>query len=239
MKRKNIAFTLIELLVVITIITLITSWGVVYFFKQVSSLKLSSESTKIIDIIEDLDSQVLSREILDYSLNIDFNNNKRWLSYTINELWLDHRQVLDFNSQTLSWSLNTTYSSTGSSYAFKIFEGSKFQQEQVIDWADSVSITLSDNQEYKITATLSWSILNSIFVNYYSKDNIWVNTETYIELISIKNIDWTIIYDSVEIRNFNGKKSITWNISWTSTELEKVFLHFERDWIQQFIEIKK
>ena len=52
------AFTLIELLIVITIITLISSSWIIYFFKQVSSLKIASEIEKVVDIVDNLNSKV-------------------------------------------------------------------------------------------------------------------------------------------------------------------------------------
>ena len=62
------AFTLIELLIVITIIILISSSGIFYFFRQVSSLKIASEIEKVTDVIDRLDSNVDTKEILDYSI---------------------------------------------------------------------------------------------------------------------------------------------------------------------------
>jgi len=64
------AFTLIELLIVITIITLISSSGIFYFFRQVSSIKIASEIEKVIDIVDSLDSKVDSKKILDYKILI-------------------------------------------------------------------------------------------------------------------------------------------------------------------------
>jgi competence protein ComGC len=64
------AFTFIELVVVITIIILISSTGVIYFFRQVSSIKIASEIEKVVDIVDHLDSEVDSKKILDYQINI-------------------------------------------------------------------------------------------------------------------------------------------------------------------------
>jgi len=68
------AFTFIELIVVITIIVLISSTGVIYFFKQVASLKISSEIDKIMDLVDDLDSKVKNKKILDYTISIKNNS---------------------------------------------------------------------------------------------------------------------------------------------------------------------
>jgi prepilin-type N-terminal cleavage/methylation domain-containing protein len=70
---KN-AFTLIELLVVITIITLLTSSGVIYFFRQVSSIQIASEIEKVVDIVDELDSQIDNKKILDYNIYINKNS---------------------------------------------------------------------------------------------------------------------------------------------------------------------
>lgn len=231
------AFTLIELLIVITIITLITSWWVIYFFKQVSSLKLSSEINTIIDIVDTLNSEVESRNIVDYSINIDLANNTRWFSYTTNTLWLDKLQELDLNSSTGIGVLSTNYTWTWS-YVFKTFSWIKFEWENIIDATESFSKSFLDNSEYKISWSFSGSILNNIYIKYYSDDNIVIGSDNYLELVKITETNdntWTQ-YSSVEIKNLNWKKIIKWNTGW---ELESVYLYFQRDGLEKFIEIKK
>jgi len=229
------AFTLIELLIVITIIILVTSGWVMYFFKQISSMKLTWEIQKVVDIIDNLDAQVRSRKILDYSFIIDTSKNQRWFNYTTNILGLNSIQELDFHSENWTGTLSTTSTSTWS-YVFRIYSWVKFESEQIIDSTDTIIKSFLNNQEYKISATLSWTILNDMYINYYSEDNIDMNWENYLKLIAIKNKAWTTSYTSVNISNLNWKKSIIpdW---WT--EVNEVYLYFEREWIQKFIEIKK
>ncbi len=235
MKKK--AFTLIELLIVITIIVLVTSWGVMYFFKQIASMKLASEIESIVDIIDNLNSEVKSKKILDYSLTIERSKNQRGITYTTNTLGLNYIQKIDFDSISGSWILSTTQNPTWS-YVFKIYSWVKFETEQIIDATDTITKSFLNNQEYKISWSLSGSVLNNLYIKYYSADNIIKDNENTLDLIWIydnSNKSWTN-YSRVDIKNLNWKKSIKWNIWW---ELNKIYLYFEREGIQKFIEIKK
>ena len=232
------AFTFIELIIVISIIILISSTWVIYFFKQVSGLKINSEIENIVDIIDNLDSQVYSKKILDYKINIDKNNNKLGFIYNTNNLWLDYKQYLNLDFETWTWILSTDLTSTWSSYSFKIYSGIKFQWKYIIDGSDTISKNFNKNINSKIVATLSWNTLNDIYVNYYSPDNIIQNNENKLELTWIYNNNnktWTN-YNNIIIQNINWKKSIIPNLgSW----INKVYLFFEREWVEKFIEIKK
>ena len=231
------AFTLIELLIVITIIILISSSGIFYFFRQVSSLKIASEIEKVTDIIDRLDSNVDTKEILDYSIIIK-KSDKYWFTYSENNLWLDYRQKINLIFETWTWVLSTTKTSTWSNYSFKIYSWIKFQWKNIIDASENYEFNFLENIEHKITWTLSWSILNNIYIKYYSSDNLIINNENKLILSWIyQNSDKSWLNcDSVEIKNLNWKKSIKWNIWW---ELEKIYLFFEREWVEKFIEIKK
>jgi len=231
------AFTLIELLIVITIITLISSSGIFYFFRQVSSIKIASEIEKVIDIVDSLDSKVDSKKILDYKILIK-KSDKYWFTYSENNLWLDYRQKINLIFETWTWVLSTTKTSTWSNYSFKIYSWIKFQWKNIIDASENYEFNFLENTEHNITWTLSWSILNNIYIKYYSPDNLIIDNENKLELIWIyQNSDKSWLgYSSVEIKNLNWKKSIKWN--WLII-LEKIYLFFEREWVEKFIEIKK
>lgn len=235
MNKKG--FTLIELIVVITVMALISWTGVVYFFKQVSSLKISSEISKIKDIISDLDSKIDTKIILDYSILIK-KSDKLGFVYTTNNLWLDYKQELELDFKSWTGILWTTKTSTWSNYSFKIYNWIKFKWNNVIDSNESFTGSFLENTNHKIVWTLSWSILNNIYINYYSNDNVIINNENtlnlnYINLLFDKS--WTE-YNSIEIKNINWKKSIItdWGI-W----INSIYLFFERDWVEKYIEIKQ
>ena len=226
------AFTLIELLIVVTIIALLTSSWVIYFFRQVSSLKIASEIEKVIDTVERLDSKVDTKKILDYSIIIK-KSDKYWFTYSTNNLWLDNIQELNLNFETWSWTITSN-----SGTVLNIYSWIKFQKSEIIDSSRKYNYNFLKNINSKILATYYWNTLNNIYINYYSPDNIIINNENKLELIWIyENSDkswWN--YSSVEIKNLNWKKSIIpdwW--SWIS----KIYLFFEREWIEKFIEIKK
>lgn len=226
------AFTLIELLIVVTIITLLTSSWVIYFFRQVSSLKITSEIEKVIDVIERLDSKINTKKILDYSIIIK-KSDKYWFTYSTNNLWLDNKQSLNLDFKT--WT-GTITSNSGT--VLNIYSWIKFQKSEIINSSWEYKYNFLKNINSKILANYSGSTLNNIYINYYSPDNIIENNENKLELIWIYNNfnkTWTW-YSSVEIKNLNWKKSIEWNSWW---ELDKIYLFFEREWIEKFIEIKK
>jgi len=225
------AFTLIELLIVITIITLISASWIIYFFKQVSSLQISWEIEKTVDIIDSLDWQVNSRKILDYSLFI--NKNSFWFTWSINDLWVNSRQNINMNFETGTWIV-----SANSGTILKIYSWIKFQKLEVIDSTRSYEFNFSKNIEWKVLANYSWATLNNIKIYYFSPDNLIQNNVSKLELIWINTKSdktWTS-YNSVIIKNINWKKSIKWNSWW---ELDKIYLFFEREWVEKFIEIKK
>jgi len=224
-------FTLIELLVVITIITLLTSSWVIYFFRQVSSIQIASEIEKVVDIVDNFDSQIDNKNILDYSLYI--NKNSLWFTGSINNLWLDDRQDINMNFQTWTWIIESN-----SWTILKIYLWIKFKKTYTIDSSWKYEYNFSKNIESKILATYSWAILNNIFINYYSPDNLIINNENKLELIWINSKSdktWTN-YNSIEIKNLNWKKYII--PDWGS-DIDKIYLFFEREWLEKFIEIKK
>ena len=226
------AFTLIELLIVVTIIALLTSSWVIYFFRQVSSLKIASEIERVIDIVERLDSKVDTKKILDYSIIIK-KSDKYWFTYSTNNLWLDDIQELNLNFETWSWTITSN-----SGTVLNIYSWIKFQKSEIIDSSWKYNYNFLKNINSKILATYYWNTLNNIYINYYSPDNIIINNENKLELIWIyKNSDKSWLnYSSVEIKNLNWKKSII--TDWWSW-ISKIYLFFEREWVEKFIEIKK
>ncbi|MDQ7009477.1 MAG: prepilin-type N-terminal cleavage/methylation domain-containing protein [Candidatus Gracilibacteria bacterium] len=224
------AFTLIELLIVITIITIISSTGVIYFFRQVSSLKISSEIEKVVDTIEKLDSEIDNKKILDY--NIFINKNSFGFTGSINNIGLDYKQKLNMDFETGTGIINSN-----SGAILKIYSGIKFQETKLLNSSLIYNYNFSKNIESKILSSYSGSTLNEIFINYYSPDNIIENNENKLELININSeSDKTGTgYISVEIKNLNGKKSITPD----GGDVSKIYLFFEREGVEKFIEIKK
>lgn len=203
-----------------------------------SSLKIASEIEKVVDIVDNLNSEVETKKILDYSINIDQNTNKLGFYYTVNNLWLDYRQELNMDFETWTWILSINKVSAWDNYTFKIYSWIKFQWKNIIDATDSYEYNFLENINYKIVWTLSWTTLNSIYINYYSPDNLVIDNENKLELIWIydNNNKTETNYDSVEIKNLNWKKYIIpdWWI-----DIWKIYLFFEREWVEKFVEIKK
>ena len=232
-------FTLIELLVVISIMIILSVSWIFYFSKQIDSLDLQSKVDKIVDNIDKLDNQVKTKKILDYSLKI--KKNSLWYIVSTNNLWLDYRQNINMDFDTWTGILSTNYSNTWASYSLKIYSWIKFQWNYIIDAKEQYTYNFLGNKKSKITATLSWMVLNNIYINYYSDDNILKNNENKLILDKINSKSdktWTN-YDYIELKNKFWKKELIWYIWWTSYPLTKVYLFFNKSWLEKFIEIKK
>jgi hypothetical protein len=156
-----------------------------------------------------------------------------WFTWSINNLWLDNRQNINMDFKTWTWIITSN-----SWIILKIYAWIKFQESKVIDTQETYEYFFWKNDNYKILSTLSWAVWNNIFINYYSLDNLELNNENKLELIWIyKNINktwWN--YNSVEIKNLNWKKYII--PDWWS-DIDKIYLFFEREWVEKFLEIKK
>ena len=236
MKKQHLAFTLIELLIVVSIIAIVTWSGLFYWFKQLSSIELSNKTKKVVDIIDNLDGQIYSKEIIDYTLLLDINKNKYWLDYSVNTLWLDYIQELDFDSEILSWTLSSTQTWWTGSFVIKHYVWIKYIWEDIIQWWWTLVNTYAEGEDYKITSTLSGQTLNDIFVSYYDVDNIGTDDENKLELIELTSQDWNTSYSTITIENKNGQKSITWN-NWNN--LDSFSMKFEKQWAQHTIIITK
>lgn len=236
MKKQHLAFTLIELLIVVSIIAIVTWSGLFYWFKQLSSIELSNKTKKVVDIIDNLDGQIYSKEIIDYTLLLDINKNKYWLDYSVNTLWLDYIQELDFDSEILSWTLSSTQNWWTGSFVIKHYVWIKYIWEDIIQWWWTLVNTYAEGEDYKITSTLSGQTLNDIFVSYYDVDNIGTDDENKLELIELTSQDWNTSYSTITIENKNGQKSITWN-NWNN--LDSFSMKFEKQWAQHTIIITK
>ncbi len=236
MKKENLAFTLIELLIVVGIIAIITGTGVFYWFKQLTTIELSAKTQKIIDIIDNLDSQVHSKEIIDYKIMLDINKHEYWFDYTINTLWLGYVQQLDFDSSLGSWTISSTQLWGTWSFAIKSYEWIKYIWEDVIQAWGILQKMYTAWEDYTITSTLSWQTLNDIFVSYYDIDNLGEDDGNKLELISITEEWANTNYSPIIIENKNWIKSLILN-DWTL--IESFAMKFEKKWAEHTIIITK
>jgi len=234
MKKNKFWFTLIELIVVISIITVLTSSGVLSFFGFLESQKITINIDSISEEISLLDKKINNHDIYDYELF--FSSWSLWYYYYVNKFDIPygHTIEMDFNSWT--WVIKTNAISSWWIRILKIYKKHKLFIDRITDWMDVFTWSLNETKNYKIIWTLSWELLNEIYVNYYIENNIIKENEDFLELIKIDSDSiWTVCTEIVKIENiWWNKKIFCWN-----SIVNKIFLHFEQNWIEKYIEINK
>ena len=224
------AFTFIELLVVITIITITTISWVFYFSRQVSSMWLSSKITNVKNFIDKLDNDISNKKVFDYK--IYFKKNSIWFTGSLNNLWIDYSQKLFMNFDTGTWII---YSHTG--WDLKIYSGIKYKDTIFLEDKNNYSYLFNKNIYWKIESSYSWEILNTVFLQYFSEENFDKNILDKLKLIWIywNSSKTSGNYASLIIQNINWNKKII--ADWV--EKNKIYLFFEQNWVEKFLEIKK
>lgn len=230
-KSINIlAFTLIELIIVATIIILISSTSVFYFWDFVDTQKLKSEISSFQNKINSLDADIRLRKIYDYELNL-----KVWSwSYIVykNIFDLDNVARLDFQSWTGIIDIRPIVDAP---WQFKIYNDYKLLKEDFLNATGSLSYFLWDYKNYTFKSFLSWSILNDIELNYFSNDNLYLSKEwnLYISEINSKlDKTWTGITDLI-IKNISWRKKLIWD--WIN--YDKAYVFFDWLWTEEYLEL--
>lgn len=232
MKKILFAFTLVELIVVISIITLLTTSSVFYFFDFVKEQEISQKLTLIEDNLKDLDKKVKKYEIFDYELHFNTSNSWSYITY-INNFDLKYNQTINLNSWTwtviLSWASSWTW-------IIKLYKKQKLFLNKERQWNNSNYLDLSNELYYKIAWSFSGEILNDIHLNYFSEENLYPeNNDSFVLIWIYDNENKTNDINPLIIRNIWWKKEITWN----SIDMNEVYLFFENSWIEKFIKITK
>lgn len=231
------AFTLIELLVVITIITIISTSGIFYFFDFVKNQEINQKIYVIENDINLLGKEIKNYKIFDYELifNTSDSTNKSYIIYT--NIFDTEKQTLEITNSTWSWII-TTLPSTWS-WIIKIYKDNKLFINKEINRINNFEFNFNENSSYKIMWTQSWKILNNIIYKYLSEDNILPEKNNLLKLTNIntqENKDWTNI-DKLKITNIWWKKKFFDN--WSEISTNNIYLFFDNNWKEGFIKIKK
>ena len=233
MKKIIKAFTLVELIVVISIITLLTASSVFYFLDFVEEQKISQKLMIVEDNIADLDKKVKTYEIFDYELQFSLSNTWSYITY-VNNFDIPYNQIINYDSNNWIWTISTDWTSS-ENWNIKLYKKQKlYLNENRAADNDYTNLDLSTESYYKITWTLSWSVLNEIHLNYFSTDNIYPEKNDLLLLSNINTKEdksWTD-YSSIIINNIWWNKTI-----WTNED--EIFLFFENNWKEKFIKITK
>lgn len=237
MKKIIKAFTYIELLVVVTIITLLSSAWVFYFLDFVQDQEINNKLFIIEDNLDSLDRQIKKHEIFDYQAIFNTSNTWSKLYITYINIFDSKKQMINFLNSTWSWNILANLEWT---WTIKIYKENKLFINETINRNNDWKYSFNDNQYYKIEWTASWKILNDIYINYYSLDNTKPGNNNLLELIKISSKEdksWNS-YSNIKIENIGWiKKFYEWNteILW----IDKIFLFFENNWKEQYINIEK
>ncbi len=236
MKNKKIAFTLIELLVVTTIVILLSISGSFYFFDFIKKQELISKLELIQDDIDSLDKQVNNYQILDYEILFDTRDNYSPLYIKYLNNFDVTNQTLELTNSSWSWVIKTNNTWT---WTIKIYKNHKLFKYEEIDRTVDFNFDFNEVEKYTVMWTQNSDILNEIKLKYYSKTNIEPEKNDILQLIWIntKQDKTWVAYSSVSIQNINWIKKFYNN----NTEIlnSDIYLFFENNWLQNFIQITK
>lgn len=218
MQKNKFWFTFVELVVVIAIIWIIWIWGFSSFFSNEQKRTFSQELSMITQKISDLDNNIW-KDISDYKL--EFFKDKDFYLISTNSDYKTNLQNINFDSYT--WTIKND-SDSSSYYQLNIYKNNKIVDDFVLAWTWSLKYNFSDKWDYLIKWILGWKELNNIYIKFFPWED-W----TYLKYIE-NSLTWVIIKN-----NFSWNKQIIWN--WNN--IDKIDLLFEKNWIEQTLEIKK
>ncbi len=229
------AFTLVELIIVISIITITTTSTVFYFLDFVKNQEVKQRTQLISNNLDQLDKDIEKYKIFDYE--ILFNTSSlSWAYITyLNKFDNKYNQTIDFNSNTWIWIIKTNINSW--TWIIKIFKRKKMFLSKEYEADTDFVFNFNEESYFKIKATLSWELLNEININYFSDDNINPKKNNKLNLIKINTKEdktWVDI-NEVKIINIWGDKKIT---DWIAI-YNQIYLFFENNWKEKFINIKE
>lgn len=234
MKRKG--FTYIELLVVITIITFLSASWTYYFNDFIKNKELEQKIITIENDFQELENKIKDYSIYDYEIIL--NTSSWWLWYIsyVNNFDLPYNQYINFNSNTWSWSLWTNWNSS-QQWNLKIYKNIKLYISTIIQSDTFYNYDFNDDQFYKIIWTLSWETLNEINIKYFTENNFKQEDNNIFKLTEINTKSDK---SGTNITNLSIK-NIWWNktINWDWNDINEVYLFFEYNWKQDFININK
>ena len=224
-QKCNKAFSLIELIVVISIMATISISWFAYFLKFNDDLKFNSSISNIKKELGYLDNKVLQKEIFDYELF--FIKDKKYYYWYENIFDLNKSIFLDsFDEGTWIWVFAFSWANSGT-WVIRSYKDIKFQKEEIVSYNWSFNWDFEDYSNYRVTWSISWEILNSVYLNYLDDSDliklVWIDTDLSSNLNSIK------------ITNVLWKKTF-----WDNDSINKIILTFENiDWKLQNLEILK
>lgn len=230
--NKNLGFTFIELIIVFSIIMLISVVSIGQFNNFLDTNYIEVHTEEIFEVIDDLDSLVKDGEIYDYTLSF---SSGAWYSYSINNNGPYTISLLPISDNFwFSWTVVSNSTNSWIILSLKTYDGIKIDKNVLYASTWSYEVWFWKNRDYTLRSSFSWTGWNSIFLKFYSEDNLFSQKidekKLILEAIKDKNgniLTWIII------KNINNKKTLS---LWATT-YNKVDLFFSRNWVEQVLEI--
>ena len=232
-------FSLIELIIVISIMAIISVWGLSYFTGFIDDLKISNAVYEIKGDLDSLDNKVNKKEIFDYELYFS-GSSLYYYSYE-NIFDLDYKlNIGDVDLITWSWVVEINWAVSGTGIIRSYWDYKFIKQEEVI-LPNNFTWKFGEYKNYTIKWNFSGQILNNIVINYFSDSNLDLEKQDYIRLIWInaeQDKSWDS-YDKIVVKNILWKK-IFYNNLWAEIDKDKIYLFFENNiWKIESLEISK
>ena len=198
MKKIKKWFSFIELIVVISIMAIVMWAWIAYFGDFVDSMKYKNELEKLKDNIRILENQVLEKEIFDYE--VIFEKDKNY--YLINENKAGNDINLKLNSidsNSWIWTFSFSWVSSGT-WIIKYYKWYKFKKALSIPYNWTFTWSFLENDNYKIVASFSGVMINTIYLkDYFSNDELDWDIKYIWTDKTINNILWKKNYNDLEL----------------------------------------
>lgn len=235
MEKNNMlskfAFTFIEIMVVISIISIVSFTSVFYFNDFIDSQEIKGILHNFSSQVELFDAETEQGKIYDYEV---FLWKGSFFAYSLNNYKKERVffSNLNYNSSNISLKVNW---GAWNPWSLKIYGDEKIQENQYLDITNIYTKDISKFKNYSFDSSLSWEIVNELWISYYSIDNI-SNKEEKKVILSFINSEENkggTSFSWVIIKNKNNIKEIFWD----GQKLEKIFLFFRRWEKESYLEI--
>lgn len=227
--KNNYGFTFVEIIVVLSIMLLISFASIGQFNNFLSTNYLEVNTQEISSVIQDLDTSVKNGKIYDYTM---YFSSWSWFTYSVNNYW---PYIISFIPKTdyfwYSWTVISNSTNTWIILTLKTFDGEKMDKSitYVSTWV--YDVWFWKTTKYSFLSDFSWVSGNSMFLKFYSVDNIAsqkiIEKRLILEAINTKEDMTWISFTWIILKNVNNKKTLI--LSWSTEEYNEIFLLFDRN----------
>lgn len=209
------------MIVVVTIFVLLSSSWFFYFSNYLWQKKIDTLAQQIGLEIEDLDTQVLRRQISDYIAYFSLDYGYWYQVNNTSEVWA---YVVTSDFSTGSFIVWNSHSGASIPWTLKVYQWEKINEELLLPSDSPTTLQLFLEDTYSLSSYFSWSLTNTIGIKYFSEDNLWTEEGTKLILSQINSLaDMTGTgYTQLKVENTGNGKKLT--ASWET--LESVYLEF-------------